>query len=167
MVDDFYGKRQVLVSSTVISLASKPFAGMLSPEFLEGQDLSTEDPPIVELAEDEGQPMETLMLLLHHRYDVGKKGHHLDPYDLVQLVVVADKYACLEPIKFQVRSLAATLQEFIAWRMSWTDDTDPEEDYLMDAVSLTIVSYATGNGPLFSKLCSDITDGSPIRCSLM
>lgn len=67
---------------------------MLSPAYLEGQALSSDDPPIIGFAEDKGEPFHILCSLLHHR----KMEETPNEHDLVDLVILADKYGCVPTI---------------------------------------------------------------------
>ena len=58
---------RLLVSAKVLSVASRTFSAMLSPAYLEGQALSSDDPPTIEFAEDSGEPFHILCCLLHHK----------------------------------------------------------------------------------------------------
>ncbi|KAJ9160659.1 hypothetical protein NKR19_g2996 [Coniochaeta hoffmannii] len=53
-------KREMLVNSNCLRLASNVFRNMLGPNWSEGQGVSKDDPPRVALEEDDPQAMKTI-----------------------------------------------------------------------------------------------------------
>lgn len=94
-----------LVSSKAVSLASKPFAAMLGPRYMEGQSLSVENPPVIQFPDDASGSFRPLMIILHHK--CAEPGFSncfqtLNEPSLGRLLVLADKYGCVEAVRFAV-----------------------------------------------------------------
>ena len=89
--------QKLLLCSKAMSLASPAFKAMFKPQYLEGQNLSSEQPPVIVILEDEYQPFDSMLTLLHHQ-----TVNISDAADLLDLCLLADKWRCLEAIKAQV-----------------------------------------------------------------
>ena len=132
-----------LVSSVVLSLASKGFATMFSSRFLEGQQLSSEDPPIIEFPEDGLEAFELLLEILHSRNvneftndDFDDRTVHEDT--VVSLLVLADKYDCVTAVRPQ----ASLWTREVAARMEWTcriGSFDEDQEAVFDKLLAGII----------------------------
>lgn len=88
-------KKHLLVSSTVLASCSKAFAAMFSDRCVEGQQLSSTSPPMINFPEDDATAMQSLCQVAH--------GLRLPPYykinECLELVVVVDQHGCIETVK--------------------------------------------------------------------
>lgn len=144
-------KLRCLVSTKALSLASKVFAAMFSPPYLEGQSLSSEDPPIIEFPEDDPKPFGALMQILHFD-DLDKEDVEGDipqptvsGQQIMNLLILADKYDCVAACRIAIKMMGrdeATVVE--AGRKTM----EPQELY-GKLVDMTIISYATRDRQLF------------------
>lgn len=142
---------RLLVSAKVLSVASETFAAMLSPKYLEGQSLSSDDPPTIEFGEDKGETFYILCSLLHHRQveDLPDDGELLD------LVILADKYGCMPSMHNHVSLWLKAI-------MSATSPTERHTD--ADFASLLtglIVSYAIRDANRFRKVSRSLLKSAP------
>lgn len=85
----------VLVSSKCLTLASKVFAVMLSPRFLEGASLAESGMAKIEL-EDDANTTTIILQALHHRNT--KIPEALGVFELHSLALIVDKYELFEAI---------------------------------------------------------------------
>ncbi len=100
---------KLLVSSKVLSIASKPFAAMFSPRFTESKGLSAAAPKEIPLPEDDAKAMTVLCKAIHHKLEDGDEpGTTLE---LLEVVVLADKYDCtkLHSLKLWTKDLPSSL----------------------------------------------------------
>lgn len=101
---------QMLVSSAVLSMASRSFAALLGPRFQEGrQDRSTGSPALVALPDDQPQAMSDMCNLLHLR-DVPEL-QVCEPERIVALAVVIDKYCCVDALRLAMQGLVSDALE--------------------------------------------------------
>lgn len=100
------GETQLRVSSVILSSASPVFTTMLGPNFLEGQgDRSAQDPKEITLLDDDVNAMVRLCRLIHHQDNMPPTPNDKDSLagvaeELLALVIVADKYRCIDSIRF-------------------------------------------------------------------
>lgn len=138
---------KLLVCSRVLSFASKAFAAMFSPHFMGGQVLSEQDPPTIELPEDDPQAFQDLCRVLYYKeieFNVQEAGEEVQ---LMRLVVLADKYDCTNAIR---RPVAVLMRDVLDETSSYlrvgdhtTEDTFPP---LLNALT---VGYARKDEKLF------------------
>ncbi|KAK3652961.1 hypothetical protein LTR56_004909 [Elasticomyces elasticus] len=92
-------EKRLRVSSTVLSAGSPVFKAMFSPRF-EGQALQTAEPYLeVPLPEDDGEAMEIMCEVLHHRNDRVPKSADGQEHLIANVAELCDKYDCLEALK--------------------------------------------------------------------
>lgn len=104
---------KLLVSSAVLTGASKVFAALLGPDFLEGQGkrTSTQQQEIT-LLEDDATAMSDMCRLLHGKY---VEGFLRTPGTdrILAFAIVVDKYACADALRLQSQAiLYANLHHF-------------------------------------------------------
>jgi len=98
-------KVSLLVSSKVLTVVSPIFNAMLGPNFREGKELAESTPSAVfemELSEDGPKAMKLLCLMAHSRSD--SIPHMMIFSALEILVVLCDKYDCMQAIRFAAKS---------------------------------------------------------------
>lgn len=132
---------RLLVSSKAMTLASKPFAAMLGPTFMEGQSLSIENPPTIEFPEDRGDSFRILMLILHHRCVESSLPDELSEPDICRLLVIANKYDCVQAIRPTASerlrvAVASTIRTTNQDRM----DTEDQFEYLVSALNASFMT---------------------------
>ncbi|MCJ1253187.1 hypothetical protein MMC24_000996 [Lignoscripta atroalba] len=92
-------QQQLLVSSSVLSFASKVMAAMFGPHFKEGQGLDSSNPPHILFPDDDPSAMTLICKLLHHQYypdDEADLTHSL----LVSLAIICNKYDCAAALQY-------------------------------------------------------------------
>ncbi len=92
--------RKFLVSSRVLSLASPVFCKMFSPQHREGTQVRNGEFPFINLEEDDGKAMETILRILHFQSDTISL--YLSPAELAKISVHSDKYDCRRALKGRV-----------------------------------------------------------------
>jgi hypothetical protein len=103
--------RLLLVSSKVLSVASRTFKTMFSRNFSEHSARSTADPGPIPLPADDGEAMEALCNVLHFRFAHVTKTPTPDFLD--NLAIAADKWECVGALA----AWTATALERLAGRM--------------------------------------------------
>lgn len=114
----FQDESRMQVSSKVLSCASKAFATMFTPQYLEGQSLDARDPPSILFPDDDPRAFQRLCLLLYHKEDQLELGFCNSPNEeqlLIKLLILAGKYDCIRAVKSQV---ALLFRDLIAKRWS-------------------------------------------------
>ena len=103
----------LLVSSKVLSLASPVFAALLSPDFLEGNQVRRGHCPVIKLQDDDPAAMTAICNILHFRYDCVPS--HIGPEQLAEIGILSDKYDCSKALQ--------------PWSAKWlsTHQTPPSE----------------------------------------
>ncbi|KAF1833171.1 hypothetical protein BDW02DRAFT_631490 [Decorospora gaudefroyi] len=102
----------VLVSSKVLSLASKVFDAIFNNGFSEGQGLSSTSPREVRLPDDDPVHMTTICKLVHMQTsDIPEK---LGVAELAQFAVLCDKYDCVDGVR--------------GWSKAWISIFAPDDD---------------------------------------
>lgn len=90
------------VDSHMMRNASKVFKTMFGPDFEEGQNLSSSNPVVVPLCDDDPDAMEIVCKFIHFKhYDVPTE---LESKRVFQIAKIIDKYFMHEALKFAVKS---------------------------------------------------------------
>ncbi len=89
---------RIRVSAKALTLASGVFHVMLNGSFVEAQlELSSENPPTLTLPDDDPTAMLNLCRIIHYAPGIHK---FIEGYELLHgIVVLCDKYACVEPLR--------------------------------------------------------------------
>ena len=87
----------LLVSSEVLSLTSPVFAALLSPKFLEGNNIRCGVFPAIELHDDDPAAITLICSILHYRYD--SVPTQLEAEQLGQIAILCDKYECSKSLQ--------------------------------------------------------------------
>lgn len=87
-------KRQFLVSSKILSLASPVFAKLFSPHFLEGAQMAIHARPEIQLHDDDPTAMGLIFGILHHHTPEDQDS--MDADRLFDIAVHCDKYDCVQ-----------------------------------------------------------------------
>lgn len=144
-----------LVSSAILSVASKYYAALFSARFLEGQSLSVDSPPTIDFPEDDPDHFEFLLGILHFQDVVPFEAdeHELitpmhEAY-LVDVLILADKYDCTRPVRSHIAILAREAAAQHAWNRKH-EPLDYDQTELFEALldSLTI-AYVVGDQEQF------------------
>lgn len=99
---------RIKVSSKHLMLASPVFKAMFKPDLcLEGELLKSRDLAEVDLPDDDPEPFELLMNILHGRSRQVPQYISFDT--LTNLSILADKYQILEPLEIYLRLWLPTL----------------------------------------------------------
>jgi hypothetical protein len=88
---------RLLVSSTVLSLASHVFEAMFDGRFAEGQDLSSATPKTIQLTDDNPECMTMLCRLIHLQNSDIPFNLELD--FLIDFAILCDKYDCADSVR--------------------------------------------------------------------
>lgn len=140
---------RLLLSAKVLSVASTAFAALLSPTYLEGQTLSSEDPPTIDFADDKGEPFYIPCSLLHHRKVVDAPTES----ELLDLVILADKYGCVATISSHVTLWLKPI-------MAAVEDSSDEFGCFVTGL---MISYAIGDANRFRKVSKRLLTSEPNR----
>jgi hypothetical protein len=89
------------VSSQYLISASKIFASMFGPHWLEGQSLSKHSPTDILLPEDNAEAMRTICCVIHHRNDMLPED--LTAKDVLQIAILVDKYDLRVALNFAMQ----------------------------------------------------------------
>ena len=125
----------ILVSSKVLTLASRVFAVMLGPHFLEGQRSASGALSPIPLPDDNADAMTTLCHILHLNNSALPEEPELELFK--NLALLCDKYDCVKPLKF--------VSEY--WLLLWTKATIPSE-----MQTLLLISYVFDRPERFSDV---------------
>ncbi|KAK3661914.1 hypothetical protein LTR22_007288 [Elasticomyces elasticus] len=103
------GSLELRVSSVVLSMVSPVFKTMLGPHFAEGQALRRQSaglPHVITLPDDDAQLMKVLCLVSHHqaRGVQAPSDEASKAMFVIELVALADKYDCMEILKYPAAS---------------------------------------------------------------
>jgi hypothetical protein len=92
-------KVRLRVHSLFLKEASKPFSAMLGPDWKEGQDMLGRDGPVeLALPEDNATALRLICAIIHHRNK--RLPLTLPASDVLAIAVTADKYDCVNALKF-------------------------------------------------------------------
>jgi hypothetical protein len=125
-------KARLRVHSMFPRAASKVFEAMLGPAWKEGQNLSQESPPEVELAEDDGKAFDIMCSVLHRRNDVIPSD--MQASVLLSVAVAVNKY-----------DLNVALRHVMTL---WMDHREIRTD---DVMFLLAASYIRSDAGIFEK----------------
>ena len=123
----------ILVSSKVLTLASRVFSAMLGPHFLEGQRSASGTLAPIPLPDDDADAMTTLCHILHFNDCALPDKPELELFK--NLALLCDKYDCVTPLKFVAEH----------WLLLWEDTTLP-----MEMQTLLFISYTFDRPKRFS-----------------
>lgn len=105
----------------------------------------------------------------HHQfaehYFTPNRPNGLSSDDLYKLVLIAEKYDCLNAVRGQVSSVLAALRDEHEYVLDLADTTP--QRFLESAVTRVAVSYIIKDKGQFSKNCQDIIDHFPLDESLV
>jgi len=92
-------KVKLRVHSLFLMAASRPFTAMLGPEWKEGHDMLGRDGPAeVPLPDDNAAALNLICAIIHHRNK--KVPQTLAAGDVLKIAVTADKYQCVDALRF-------------------------------------------------------------------
>ncbi|KAI3573851.1 hypothetical protein IWW34DRAFT_634180 [Fusarium oxysporum f. sp. albedinis] len=87
------------VRSTLLMAASKPFSVMLGPDWKEGHNMHNQHGPFeLPLPDDNATALKIVCSIIHHQNE--KVPQTLAASDILAIAVVADKYLCMNALKF-------------------------------------------------------------------
>jgi hypothetical protein len=131
---------KLLVSSSVLSKASKVFTALFGPHFREGQQAQNESQPReVILQDDEAEPMSQMCHLLHGE-QVNSFLTVTSSFTLLDFAITVDKYDCMD-------ALRAYSQATLLRRLMLSLKTN-----LLDTGRLMVTAYLLDNGCAFKSL---------------
>ena len=91
------GNQHVLLSAKALSSASLTFTAMFKRQNLEGQNLSSKNPPVIALPEDRYQSFELLLSMVQHqRIELSEAA------DLLDVCLLAERGRCIDAVKSQM-----------------------------------------------------------------
>lgn len=128
-------KVAILVSSKILTLASRVFAVMLGPNFLEGQRSPSGTLGPVTLPDDDADAMTLLCQILHFNYAALPKKPQIELFK--DLAVLCDKYDCVTPLNFVTEQ----------WLLLWEKTTKKTE-----METLLLISYVFDRPERFSEM---------------
>ncbi|KAK4493780.1 hypothetical protein PRZ48_014965 [Zasmidium cellare] len=101
-------KIKLLVSSQVLTAASKVFGALLGPKFLEGQSTrSPQSPQTISLPDDDPEDMHMVCRLLHGAVSPDELSHITD-LEILHLAIPIDKYGLSKSLQFHNQALLLT-----------------------------------------------------------
>ena len=95
---------KLLVSSAVLQDASKVFAALLGPHFLEGQPTQG-GPKEIELPEDDAVGMSDMCHLLHNKQVHGLLKNRPSSDRILAFAIMVDKYDCVDALQLQIQGI--------------------------------------------------------------
>ena len=137
---------RIRVHSLFLRFASRVFAAMLGPCYAEGQDLNGSRTKEIHLPADDPQAMMMLCSILHHRNDTITS--NATAPTVFQIARIADKYACVEALRFARKEL-----------LQWTT-----EDPVLLVLTLA-ASYLMKDSNSFEQLAGKLLEchGGPFQ----
>lgn len=119
---------------------------MFPPQFLEGHNHSSEDPPLLEFPEDDPMCFYYLCQILHHQ----QLEKTLVSSECIRLLVLTDKYDCTGPIKAQLALSSRELAHVLKTQLSLRYERDTEANFatLLDMIG---IAYVIEDLDLFEK----------------
>ncbi|GKU16312.1 unnamed protein product [Fusarium langsethiae] len=122
------------VRSVLMMAVSKPFSVMLGPDWKESHDMRDHDGlSKLSLPDDDAAALEIICSVIH--YQNKKVPRTLPACDVLAVAVVADKYGCVDALKFASET--------------WLRISGDEPDNLM---LLTAAAYLFNNSQAFNKI---------------
>lgn len=92
-------KVKLRVHSRFLKVVSKPFSTMLGPDWKEGHDMLNRDEPVeLPLPEDNARALKIICAIIHYRNS--EVPQTLPAGDVLRVAVTADKYDCVDALKF-------------------------------------------------------------------
>jgi hypothetical protein len=92
-------KVKLRVLSLFLKAASKPFSAMFGPDWEEGHNMLDRDRPVeLLLPEDNADALKVICAVIHHRNN--EVPQTLAAGDVLGVAVTADKYDCVDALKF-------------------------------------------------------------------
>jgi len=134
------GKRSILVSSKVLSLASPVFVAMLSPQFREGQRSASGTLDPIPLPDDDAEAMTLLCHIFHFNYAALPEKPTLELFK--NLALLCDKYDCVTPLRFVSEQ----------WLQIWQREAMAEKHF----ETLLFISYIFDRATPFSAFSTKI-----------
>lgn len=100
---------------------------MFNERWQEGQNLSSDSPPLIRLEKDHPEALDTLLCIFYGRYETSLKG---SPESCFRLLVIANKYVCTNLANDYIST--ALRRRILLRRTSWTKGIliPAFEDYL-------------------------------------
>jgi hypothetical protein len=87
------------VHSLFLRAASKPFSAMFGPYWKEGHNMLDRDEPVeLLLPEDNASALKLVCAIIHHQNNIVPQ--NLAAGDVLGIAIVADKYDCVDALKF-------------------------------------------------------------------
>ena len=132
---------QLRVHSLCMRTASTVFDAMFGPHFWEGQPSNGASPKEITMPDDDAKAMIFICNIIHHRNDI--LPDVLQPAELADIAVAADKYDCLRALKFAMNQ-----------RLDW------EELVTFSSLgSLLISAYVFDNSNAFQRVTRRLVTG--------
>ncbi|KAH7233760.1 uncharacterized protein BKA55DRAFT_598013 [Fusarium redolens] len=104
------GKTKLRVKSMLMKAISSPFSAMLGPNWKEGHDMRHHDGPYqLSLPDDNATALEIICSVIHFQND--RIPRSLPVGDVLAVAVAADKYDCLNALKFPSKVWLRDLKE--------------------------------------------------------
>ncbi|KAG5655665.1 hypothetical protein KAF25_009164 [Fusarium avenaceum] len=125
---------ELRVRSILLMAVSKPFSAMLGPHWKEGHDKRDHDGPFeLKLPDDDAAALKIMCSIIHHENE--KVPRTLPAGDVLAVAVAADKYDCVNVLKFASET--------------WLRTSESEPENLM---LLTAAAYLFRNAQAFSDI---------------
>lgn len=128
------GKMKLRVYSLFLKAASRPFSAMFGPDWKEGHNVFDRDGPVeLPLPEDNAATLKFVCAIIHHRNKMVPQT--LAAGDVFGIAVTADKYDCIDALKFASGN--------------WLQ---PRKNDAGDLLLLTAAAYLFQNAPAFKEI---------------
>lgn len=141
--------------------ASKPFSAMFSPEWKEGRSPPNQDEPVhVHLPEDDPKALKLICAVIHHRNEAVPR--NLSPVEVFRVAVAADKYDCVDVLKFASETWL-WLREMNAHDMAFLTTAAyilRNAEAFKELTKALILSY---DGPYVALCCEQMESAMPWR----
>ena len=122
--------------------ASKVFDAMFGPHFSEGQPSNGNLPKEIHLPHDDATAMTTICKVIHYRNDL--LPDVLEPEELPEIAVTADKYDCVLVLKYVMKQ----------WLVS------KEPAVFLDLGNLMVAAYISNNPNAFRQMTQKLIIGT-------
>lgn len=156
VVFDLADRKQYLVSSTVLGLASNAIGKLLSAIYLEGQLLSKEAPPTVPFPNDDAAAMRHMLRFLHHK---STERIEQSTTAILNLVLVAEKYGCLSALRAHIMVILKDARD-IVWRQSIPTLYNRASAHLNELLDLIAIAYVVRDARVFTRSCRQLIDAA-------
>ena len=149
------------VYSLFLKAVSKPFSAMFGPDWKEGHNMLDRDGPVeVLLPEDNATAMQFICKIIHHRNR--NIPQNLAACDVLEVAITAQKYDCVDALKFASGNWLRPHESKAADLMLLTTAAYlfQNAQAFEDTTKALVLNYS---GPYLALLCEEVESSMPWR----